>query len=68
MPMQAREIAIIKRMHKVIKMPIVKIAAAVGRHKKSIYKALKTRKVRAEVQSWMQRGQDRGRCHRDGAL
>ena len=66
--MQAREIAIIKRMHKVIKMPIVKIAAAVGRHKKSIYKALKTRKVRAEVQSWMQRGQDRGRCHRDGDL
>ena len=45
MPMQAREIAIIKRMHKVIKMPIVKIATAVGRHKKSIYKSLETRKV-----------------------
>ena len=43
--MQAREIASMKCMHKVIKMPIVKIAAAVGRHKKSIYKALKTRKV-----------------------
>ena len=42
--MQARETAIIKRMHKVIKIPIVKIAAAVGRHKESIYKALKTRK------------------------
>ena len=43
--MQAREIDIIKRMHKVIKMPIVKIATAVGRNKKSIYRALKTRKV-----------------------
>ena len=34
-----------QRMRKVIKMPIVKIATAVGRHKKSIYKVLKTRKV-----------------------
>ena len=44
-PMQAREIAIIKRLHKVMRMPILKIATALGRHKKSIYRALKTRKV-----------------------
>ena len=44
-PMQAREIAIIKRLHKVMGMPILKIATALGRHKKSIYKALNTKKV-----------------------
>ena len=43
--MQAREIAIIPRLHKVFKMPILKVAKAVGRHEKSIYRALKTRKV-----------------------
>ena len=44
-PMQAREIAIIKRLHKVVRMPILKIATALGRHKKSVYKALNTKKV-----------------------
>ena len=44
-PMQAREIAVIKRMHKVMKMHILKIAKAAGRHKKSIYRVLKTRKA-----------------------
>ena len=43
--MQAREIAIIKRLHKVIRMPILKIATALGRHKKSVDKALNTKKV-----------------------
>ena len=41
-PMQAREIAIIKRLHKVIRMLILKIATALGRHKKSVDKALNT--------------------------
>ena len=44
-PLEAREIVIIKRLHKVVKMPILKIAQAVGRHKKTIYKALKTKKL-----------------------
>ena len=40
-PIGAREIQIIKRLKKVIKLPVTTIALAVERHKKSIYKALK---------------------------
>ena len=43
--MEEREVVIIKRLHKIVKMPILKIAKAVGRHKKTIYKALKTKKL-----------------------
>ena len=43
--MEKREVEIIKRLHKIVKMPILKIAKAVGRHKKTIYKALKTKKL-----------------------
>jgi hypothetical protein len=42
-PLQAREVDIIKRMKRVLKLPIKQIARCVGRHKKTVYKALKTR-------------------------
>ena len=44
-PMQEREIVIIKRLYKVMEMPILKIAKAVGRHIKTICKTLKTKKL-----------------------
>ena len=39
-PLQRREVTIIRRMKKVLKMPVTQIAIAVERHKSSIYKAL----------------------------
>jgi hypothetical protein len=42
-PLQAREVDIIKRMKRVLKLPIKQIARCVGRHTKTVYKALKTR-------------------------
>jgi transposase len=44
-PMEAREVAIIKRMKKVMKMPVMRIAKMLGRHKKTVYKALKMKSV-----------------------
>ena len=38
--MGEREVAIIKRLHKIVKMPILKIAEAVGRHKKDSLQSL----------------------------
>ena len=32
--MEEREVVIIKRLHKIVKMPVLKTAKAVGRHKK----------------------------------
>ena len=43
-PMQVREIAIIKHMHKVVNTPILQIARAAVRHRKGIYRALKAKK------------------------
>ena len=39
-PITPREVVIMKRLKKVLKMPVSKIALAVDRHKKSVYKAL----------------------------
>ena len=40
-PMSARELVIIRRLKKVVKLPVAKIAQAVGRHKTTIRKVLK---------------------------
>ena len=45
LPMEAREIQIIKRLRRVAEMPVLRIAKSFGRHKKAIYKALRTRKI-----------------------
>ena len=40
-PLGSREAEIIRRLKKIIKLPVTKIATAVGRNKTSVYKALK---------------------------
>ena len=39
-PLTAREVQIIRRLKAVIKLPVTKIALAVGRNKTSVYRAL----------------------------
>ena len=40
MPLQAREVEIIRRLHQVIGLPVTKIALAVSRNKLTVYGAL----------------------------
>jgi hypothetical protein len=41
LPLCARELVIIRRMKKVLKLPVTKIAMAVGRNKTTVHKVLK---------------------------